>query len=1154
MKIRIVKKGLPKAQQVGEIKDKNSVVVGGVMYFEGDPGYEEAKEEVRRMKSQMFNLRDVNNTIQDLKSFVPKIKPAVGNAINTAVTTAKPFVNNAIEDVKETLPKVRPAIKNAFQSARQFASNAFPKINLGSSAQSQPQSSQQPATQEPAQASASSTPPMNPWAFLNPMGVQNYFGDIMGGKTNYISDTQNVADAKLQQKYPTLGATPREQEIQKIGMATPLSNLTAEPEPFDIGKAARTVSTIGDGLQIAGAAVDYFDQNRKRKEFDRNFRRNQFDVQATSPMFRGNWNINTGRFRDDVTKQPNEGMFQMGGEENFINVDNTMKIRITGRPQNLEFEYGGQSGFGLNLGQRRVQTEMPQSKADSVRRTIQEVPRDKANIEAEYGETVLGDLDGDGFLEHMNIGGERHYNGGTPLNVPEGSFVFSDTAKMRIKDPEALKYFGLSPKKGGYTPAEIAKRYDINKYKAIIEDKNADERSKSTALLMRDKYNRILSKLAILQESMKGFPQGIPTVAQESEKEMAMAKYGGSLPKFQGDRSGSTVGSGSNFISPEVVQYLKDQALLKFLEEQQRASTQTGTPSAAQAAASIQAGTPVQTGPIVFDQTLSPKELAALSDPEFARYQELINKYDTNLKKDAITINSMSPQDAKEFARLATKFGFKRTDDQGKPLYHVIQGSTPGLTFTGTSGKKAGFFGGYTPDLYERRVVEDLLGEDATKNMSELDVRKAYFKELGVDTTGLSDEQLSDAKSLYSNKNFFEKQFYPKFVNKFVSSDYRTQLGDDMMIGAEHYDSYRQKDKPVITTPGSVPGFKCTGLSADGMPNIVPSSHPSAEARAAAGAYATSQEAAMHCPGGSIPGKIREGEIPKEQKPGFLTPDKLALLNAGLNPPKAYFPFAPPVNFRKGNLTLDDWLAQAQQRGSMMNTAASTLGQYQPGTALASNLSFLAGQTGEGVSQDIATVNSRNVDRANQFMSQEVQRQGYNDMLNAQRMQELFDKGTITKQQYDNALKKYTSGITRAANNAWGNRMYLDMINKVNPVYNVDPRSGLSYFKQGYGTDMFGRTGSGSAPSFSDFSNLKNQFLKVGMSEANAESEALRRIRGGNTSYSDTNVDGLPDSVRTTVPGGAVGLANAYMNAFGNFTPPSMFGGQIGPWVNKKKK
>ena len=32
---------------------------------------------------------------------------------------------------------------------------------------------------------------------------------------------------------------------------------------------------------------------------------------------------------------------------------------------------------------------------------------------------------------------------------------------MMIKDPMILKMFNKPPKKGGYTPAEIAKKYDI---------------------------------------------------------------------------------------------------------------------------------------------------------------------------------------------------------------------------------------------------------------------------------------------------------------------------------------------------------------------------------------------------------------------------------------------------------------------------------------------------------------------------------------------------------------------------------------------------------------------------------------------------------------------------------------------------------------------
>jgi hypothetical protein len=1034
MKIRIVKKGLPKAQIGRELKTPNQVVLNGTTYLEGDPGYEEARQEVQRMKSQMGNLRDVNNTIQnlnslDLKSAVPKIRTEVGNVVNNSIASS---------------PKQQT---------------------------------------------------FSPLGITNPQAFAANLQDIVTGNNPYASVLQDYNDKKLQEKFPTLGPTPREQELEKAGLAPQMSNLTAAPKPFDIGKAARTASTIGSGLLMAGSVVDYFGQNRKEKEFDRQFRRNQFDTEATSPMFRGNWNINTGTFRDDVTKQPNEGMFQMGGEENFTNVNNTMKIRITGRPQNLEFEYGGQSGYGFDLGQRRVQTEMPQSKSDSVRRTIPEVPRNKANIEAEAKESVYGDFDGDGGLEHMLIGGERHYNGGTPLNVPEGSFVFSDTPKMKIKDPEILKMFGKSFKTGGYTPAELARPYNINKYKAIIEDPNADEKDKSTAQLMVNNLNAKLSKLAMVQESMKGFPQGIPSVAKQGKdkEEMAMARYGGFLPEYQ---------MAGPVLDPATIQYIKDQQLAKDTQRRQQASTTSTVPNRQ-----------------IVEQTFSPKELANLDDPEYAKYQALLNKYDTKLTKGAINISSIAPEDAREFARLSGKFGFRRKDDQGKDVFRVIQSSTPGLTFTDSRGKKSGFFGGYTPKLYERRLVEDLLGADAVNNMSELDIRKAYFKELGIDTSNLSDEQLSDEKSLYSNKNFFEKEFYPKFSEKFVGADYRTQMGDDMMIGAEHFDSYREKPTEII--PGKTPD-----------PGPDPERDPEPD-----------------------PNKYTYGEKTPEGNVGFLTPDKLTLLNAGLTPPRAYYPFAPPLPFRKGTLALDDWRAQAQQRQGTFNTAASTLGQYQPGTALASNLSFLAGQTGEGVSQDIASVNSRNVDRANQFMSQEVQRQSFNDMFNAQRMQDLYDKGTITKQQYDNALRKYTSGITKAANNAFANRMYLDMTNKVNPMFNVDPRTGLSFFKdkQGYDTDQF-RSGSYSGGVGNvDFGSLgkayndaKSKFPELTVAE-------FMRSTTGRTTMTDDNADGIPNNVRSNMPGVAMNLPAMYNQAL-RFNDSYLFGGQIGPWFNKKKK
>ena len=54
-------------------------------------------------------------------------------------------------------------------------------------------------------------------------------------------------------------------------------------------------------------------------------------------------------------------------------------------------------------------------------RYLTAVPRDQANLEAEGGETVYGDINGDGIPEHKIVKGPRHSNGGVPLNLPEDS-------------------------------------------------------------------------------------------------------------------------------------------------------------------------------------------------------------------------------------------------------------------------------------------------------------------------------------------------------------------------------------------------------------------------------------------------------------------------------------------------------------------------------------------------------------------------------------------------------------------------------------------------------------------------------------------------------------------------------------------------------------
>jgi hypothetical protein len=189
----------------------------------------------------------------------------------------------------------------------------------------------------------------------------------------------------------------------------------------------------------------------------------------------------------------------------------------------------------------------------SVRQSLGPVDRSMANVETEGGETVFLP-DKEGLPAHYKIHGPRHYEGGVPMNIPPDSFVFSDTKSMRIKDADLLKEFGMPANKKGFTPAEIAKRYDINKFRRILQDPDSDKLQIQTAEYNIANFQVKLGKLALIQESMKGFPGGIPLVAmpylakynidpamilptdlQPSQGNMMpMARYGGSQQMFQG--------------------------------------------------------------------------------------------------------------------------------------------------------------------------------------------------------------------------------------------------------------------------------------------------------------------------------------------------------------------------------------------------------------------------------------------------------------------------------------------------------------------------------------------------------------------------------------------------------------------------------------------
>lgn len=154
-------------------------------------------------------------------------------------------------------------------------------------------------------------------------------------------------------------------------------------------------------------------------------------------------------------------------------------------------------------------------------KTLGPVDKKVANVEAEKGETVVTNMSRgmNNLYEMYAIGGKKHSQGGTPLALPTDgekdtdgtSFIFSDNKKMIVKDPAILEYFGADPKKPK-TFAEISKLWlpAINESKQILISDTADKISKKSAEMSMDNAAFKIAALKILQESRKGFKDGIP--------------------------------------------------------------------------------------------------------------------------------------------------------------------------------------------------------------------------------------------------------------------------------------------------------------------------------------------------------------------------------------------------------------------------------------------------------------------------------------------------------------------------------------------------------------------------------------------------------------------------------------------------------------------
>jgi len=137
--------------------------------------------------------------------------------------------------------------------------------------------------------------------------------------------------------------------------------------------------------------------------------------------------------------------------------------------------------------------------------SLNPVPKEVANVEAEKGELVVKP----GLAALYKVNGKKHSKGGTPLALPENSFVFSDDKDLALSQAEKLllNIKNASKKNKDNTPAKLLNKQvdpkEYNRLVSILQSKNSDNIAKDTSLMMLDKHQKTIGQMALLQELKK---------------------------------------------------------------------------------------------------------------------------------------------------------------------------------------------------------------------------------------------------------------------------------------------------------------------------------------------------------------------------------------------------------------------------------------------------------------------------------------------------------------------------------------------------------------------------------------------------------------------------------------------------------------------------
>ena len=665
------------------------------------------------------------------------------------------------------------------------------------------------------------------------------------------------------------------------------------------------------------------------------------------------------------------------------------------------------------------------------RKTMGAVPREEANLEAEGGETLVGDLDGSTMPSFFNIKGPRHSAGGVPMNLPDDTFIFSDTASMKITDPKILKMFNKAPKKGGYTPAELSKVYDINKYRKILQDPESGKMEVKTAEMMIKNYVMKLGALAIAQESKKGFPQGIPVISK---------------PYMEANKITEAD------LMPEVA---KQQQQQQQMMQQQQGAPQEQMMQQENAPQEMPSGEPVAQ-PSMEENTEAQPEMAAeqMQQAPMAMYGREMGGYDMPFAAYGISLGGGN----------SNNYMGRTKHNLGSGPFLNRQMAKEGLIVGGMLGMPVIMSDGGYIDKYQgggqKKTKEQLQKEiDAKKYENNIQKVKNFDKDVEVfDVNG----KKIGARGTFEQQNkdlTYNKRTNPYVYNKDKEEAYIKGICERMKNGdlrGYTVDDLVKKNLIVAAAGSKLAGCE-TKSENDATEFFELEETPKDREKCMCEDPETGQEVEVALTNGECICEHEEAgggagynaQTPSWEIPMQWTPqDERNLATAMRTRTGIEYPTAMTYQYPEVELAKEEWLSKVQglqgQAAKNLDTLSGTAGPSNAKQAMAASLQ---GDVAEGVVNAISNTQARNVATENQERAMNYQGDVAEGLNRQGILNQYMDKVGAAENNYRGELNAKDALATQMINQ--GDTNAANIYNLQTEQYGIDPRSGKQIFKTG---------------------------------------------------------------------------------------------------------